>query len=242
MSIGFPPNAPPFTKQYASAVLADWSSNPAAWIQVVGAGTVAVTLNDGNDTAASFTCDGGEVILGCFASMTTNSATRVRAGNGTPPVSMVATINALNGASVPAAGALTTGNVAQVDGAASITYAPVNIAGGANYVTGILPYANRPDALTTAAAKTSAYSAVIGDMVKVDPSGGTFAVTLPAIAAGNAGQPIYVHNTTTSTTAVTILPTGSDTINGLTSTSLAASKGSKWLIADNTAKDWIVMF
>ena len=242
MSIGFPQNAPPWTLPYDNGASADWSANPATWVQVVGAGTVVVTNNDGANTSASFVCAGGEVITGCFSGLTSNSATRLRAGNGAPPTSMVATTTSINGASVPAAGALTTGNVPQVSGAAAITYAPVNLAGGDNYVTGVIPYKNRPVALTTAAAKTSAYAAVIGDMVKVDPTGGTFAVTLPALSATNSGQPIYAHNTTTSTTAVTFLPTGSDTINGLTSTSIAASKGSKGFLADFTGTDWIILF
>jgi trimeric autotransporter adhesin len=52
------------------------------------------------------------------------------------------TVAEINGATVPAAGALTTGNVLQANGASSTTYAPVNIGGGANYITGNLPVAN----------------------------------------------------------------------------------------------------
>lgn len=52
------------------------------------------------------------------------------------------TITGINGASVPAGGALTTGNVLQVTGAAALGYAAVNLAGGANYVSGVLPWAN----------------------------------------------------------------------------------------------------
>lgn len=52
------------------------------------------------------------------------------------------TVTKVNGATVPASGALTTGNVLQVSGSASLVYAPVNLAGGGNYVTGILPVAN----------------------------------------------------------------------------------------------------
>ena len=82
MSIGFPQNAPPWTLPYDNGASADWSDNPAAWVQVVGAGTIVVTLNDGADTSASFPCTGGEVIPGCFSGLTSNSATRIRAGNG----------------------------------------------------------------------------------------------------------------------------------------------------------------
>jgi hypothetical protein len=48
----------------------------------------------------------------------------------------------INGASVPTAGGLTTGNVLQVSGVSALTYGPVNLAGGSNYVTGTLPVAN----------------------------------------------------------------------------------------------------
>lgn len=51
-------------------------------------------------------------------------------------------ITGVNGTTVPAGGALTTGNVLQVSGAAATTYAAVNLAGGANYVTGVLPSTN----------------------------------------------------------------------------------------------------
>jgi hypothetical protein len=53
------------------------------------------------------------------------------------------TVAKINGASVPAAGALTTGNVLQVSGVSALTYGPVNLGGGANYVTGVLPSGNQ---------------------------------------------------------------------------------------------------
>ena len=51
-------------------------------------------------------------------------------------------VGKINGASVPTSGSLTTGNVLQVNGSSSLTYAPINLAGGSNYITGILPAAN----------------------------------------------------------------------------------------------------
>lgn len=57
------------------------------------------------------------------------------------------TVGKINGSSVPAGGALTTGNVLQVNGVSSLTYAPVNLAGGAGYVTGTLPAGNIPSLL-----------------------------------------------------------------------------------------------
>lgn len=51
---------------------------------------------------------------------------------------------AINGASVPVSGSLTAGNVLQVSGSSTLSYAPINLAGGTNFVSGILPSANLP--------------------------------------------------------------------------------------------------
>ena len=53
------------------------------------------------------------------------------------------TVAKIDGASVPAAGSLTTGNVLQVNGSSALTYAAVNLGGGPNYVTGTLPTGNQ---------------------------------------------------------------------------------------------------
>ena len=53
------------------------------------------------------------------------------------------TVISINGATVPVAGALTPGNILQVNGVSGLTYAPINLAGGANYLTGLLPTANQ---------------------------------------------------------------------------------------------------
>lgn len=52
------------------------------------------------------------------------------------------TVAAINGSTVPAGGALTTGNVLQVSGSSALTYGAVNLAGGGGSVTGLLPVAN----------------------------------------------------------------------------------------------------
>ena len=59
------------------------------------------------------------------------------------------TVSSIHGATVPIAGALTTGNVLQVSGISSLSYAPVNLSGGTNYVTGILPITNGGTGIST---------------------------------------------------------------------------------------------
>ena len=77
------PNAPSWTAQYASAASADWSGNPATYVQIVGAGTVVLVCDDGS--TATLECLGGEVFPGVFAALTSTSATYVNAGNGQVP-------------------------------------------------------------------------------------------------------------------------------------------------------------
>lgn len=56
----------------------------------------------------------------------------------------VNSVDKVHGATIPVAGALTTGNVPQVSGTSALTYGPVNLAGGSNYITGTLPVGNIP--------------------------------------------------------------------------------------------------
>lgn len=84
----------------------------------------------------------------------------------------------LNGATVPEAGGLTTGNVLQVSGSAALSYAALNLAGGSNYVTGVLPSAN------LASATTLAQGAVV---LAQDLSGTSSAPTVVAVT-GNTNR------------------------------------------------------
>lgn len=80
------------------------------------------------------------------------------------------TVGKINGSSVPAGGSLTTGNTLYVSGASSLSYGSLNLAGGANYVTGALPTANQ-----------------VAQTMSGDVSGTTAASTVTAIQ-GNAIQ------------------------------------------------------
>jgi len=64
------------------------------------------------------------------------------------------TVGKINGATVPAAGSLTTGHVLQVNGASALTYGAINLGGGTNYVTGILPIARGGTGTSTAPTAT----------------------------------------------------------------------------------------
>src|ERR1019366_2628099 len=49
----------------------------------------------------------------------------------------------VNGVSYPAGGALVTGNSAYVSGVSAVTYSPLNLGGGAGWITGVLPTGNQ---------------------------------------------------------------------------------------------------
>lgn len=94
------------------------------------------------------------------------------------------------------------------------------------------------DPYVLTAVKTSAYNAVICDLVRVNPTGGTFAVTLPT-AVGQEGRGITTCNRSASTNAVTFTTTGGQTINGMASgvDSIASAWGVVTHVSDGA--NWI---
>lgn len=98
------------------------------------------------------------------------------------------TVAKMNGATVPAAGALTTGNVPQVSGASALTYGAINLAGGSNYVTGTLPKTNQASQDVGGDLSGTTASATV---VKVNgttyPAGGSLTVgSIPRVSAAGA--------------------------------------------------------
>lgn len=91
-----------------------------------GAGLVGVS-NTGALSFASFASVAGSVTL-------TGDVTGAASSN---------VVGKINGTTVPAGGALTTGNGLYVTGVGALSYSALNLAGGANYVTGLLPTANQ---------------------------------------------------------------------------------------------------
>lgn len=88
------------------------------------------------------------------------------------------------------------------------------------------------------ATKTANYTASAGELVECDPSSAGFTVTLPAAEAAGAGARVAVKNVTTSTNAITIGKTGSDTVDGSATGSISSSKGSAVYISDGVS-NWM---
>lgn len=94
---------------------------------------------------------------------------------------------------------------------------------------------------TVTAVKTGAYNAQPGDLVRCDPTGGGFTVTLPAIGTSNKGFPITVKNQSASTNTITIARTGGDTIDGAAaSTTITTARGVLRFVSDGTG-DWMLV-
>jgi hypothetical protein len=85
---------------------------------------------------------------------------------------------------------------------------------------------------------SSVVLASANQVVRVDPSGGGFSVTLPA-AVSFGGQVIVIKNVTISTNVVTVLPSGADSIDGLLSQLLSGDHFLIQFISDG-ASSWMI--
>jgi hypothetical protein len=128
----------------ASGVTAD-TYGSASKVAVVTVDTYGrITSATSTDIAVSGSAVSGN-ISGNAAGFTGNLSGDVTGGQSSTVVGKI------NGSTVPAGGALTTGNVLQVSGAGALSYGAVNLAGGSNYVTGTLPLANTAGPATASA-------------------------------------------------------------------------------------------
>lgn len=77
------------------------------------------------------------------------------------------------------------------------------------------------------------------DVVRVDPTGGAFFVTLPA-ALNRKGMTIVVKNATASVNNVNISPSGGDTIDGGAGVSITSAFGAMIFVSDGVS-DWMIV-
>lgn len=143
-----------------------------------------------------------------------------------------------------------TTNITDVDGFGTCVTVVDNVdaANAATMLALLQPLANRTRFLknsvpsTITAIKTSAYTAAIGECVRVDTSAGAVTINLPT-AVGNAGHVIVVKKVEAGVTNnITIDGAGTETIDGsLTNTITASSepRGSRRLLSDGAG--WMVI-
>lgn len=121
-----------------------------------------------------------------------------------------------------------------------------NMRQAASSVGAVVPANLVQSYLSGGAALSAAFTAAIGYVYLINPSGATFAYTMPAISASNDGQKIAVVNVSTGSTATVAAPTGSDNVGNCAGTATGATAAGptggnvKTYTASNAVKAWLV--
>lgn len=183
----------------ATAVLAPGTAATSATSLTIGTGTKSLTVQSGKLFVVGMSCkiarseDGTVWMAG--------DVTAYDSGSGALEVAVGVT----QGAGTHAAWTVSLAGAPGVTGWAGITNKPTTIAGfGLTDAEPLrLPWS----------VKTAAYTAVAGDRLECDTRGGSFAVTLPAAAAG-ARVVVSDYAGSWGELPLTVLPDGSDVIEG----------------------------
>jgi hypothetical protein len=128
-----------------------------------GTGTASPTAHSSpvaeGSSAYNFVGPGTSAQLYLGQGATSDPAWESMSGDCTIGATGTITCAKINGTSVPAGGALTTGNQLIVSSATAATWTALNLAGGSGYVAGILPVANGGTNLST----LTAHNVVLGE-------------------------------------------------------------------------------
>jgi len=119
---------------------------------------------------------------------------------------------------------------------------PTNILTSNNVFTGTNVF-NIPLPLTSLAiwnslVKTTTYTALAGDVVLANTTGGGFTITLP-LSSSNRNQAIRVKKTSSDGNTVTVGVTGGDLIDGASTKTFTSQYTSIDVIADGSGNWWI---
>lgn len=157
-----------FTTTLSGDVTGPIGSNTIASIQgVVISGTPAAgyVLEATSAIAASWQAPSGDITLAGDVTGAANANTVAK----------------INGASVPISGSLTTGNVLQVSGVSTLSYGAINLAGGTNFVTGVLPTGNQASQSLTLIGDTTGSGTTASTTTTVVKVNGTSVPATPSV-------------------------------------------------------------
>jgi len=157
-----------FTTTLAGDVTGSIGANTVASIQgVVISGTPAAgyVLEATSAIAASWQAPSGDITLAGDVTGAANANTVAK----------------INGASVPISGSLTTGNVLQVSGVSTLSYGAINLAGGTNFVTGVLPTGNQASQSLTLIGDTTGSGTTASTTTTVVKVNGTSVPATPSV-------------------------------------------------------------
>ena len=150
------------------------------------------------------------------------------------------TVLDIHGAAVPAAGSLTTGNVLQVNGASSLTYGPVNLAGGSHYVTGNLPTSSfapgtSGQVLMSNATPATTWTTLSGDMT-VGATGTTSVTSVhgTSVPAGPSANQVLVATSGTTATWSQIVDSYVSASAAIAGTKISPNFGTQNILTSGT--------
>lgn len=182
---------PEVTIEYLNGAAADITSfsvaNPIKSFLAYGAGTVTLLDCAGaNNVGVSrtYTMAGGEVRTGEWQAFTSTTCTRVAVSSSNAPL--------------------------QALGVSSLL--PVNLAGGSNFVTGVLPAGNVQDWVDAGTVAAAAFTAAVNTLYPFAFAATAANIAFPKITAALNGLSIGLVNVGTGATASTLVPSGTDSI------------------------------
>ena len=126
-----------------SSVWTSLSGDINASTSIVGFTTVAAIQNNPILSQSLGSSQDGYVLTWNGSDWSALPITSFIAGGDLSGTNTNQNVIAIYGASVPISGSLITGNVLQVNGASSLTYAPINVGGGSAFITGVMPAGNQ---------------------------------------------------------------------------------------------------
>jgi len=192
------------------------------------------------------------ITIGNPGTWTVTSLSGSLLGDVTGAVGANTVIN-IHGASVPASGSLITGNVLQVTGSSALGYSSINLAGGGNFVTGLLPAINQaPQTLIGDVTGSVASNKVVAI------TGSSGSVQISAIISGltsGSGSPLSygIANIVMPSDANLTLPaaqfaqpilriTSTPTLTATRSIILPITNGAKYDVFNNTTGTQSLLF
>jgi hypothetical protein len=198
---------PEVTADYTSASGADTTSfgngagsnaQPARWIQCYGSGNIVMLDNSATPTSRTYTVSGSETISGEWTSFVSTTLTRARIGTSWPPPP------------------------------AMPNNAPVNLAGGAAVLTGILPAANVQPWADAGTFYVTGFNVAIQTVHPYNLQTQTCNINFPKITSAIDGLKVALVNHGTGATVSMLFPSGTDSIgvvaNGVTAATAAGPK------------------